>query len=89
MQQKVTVPSQVMVRQVGEDAVILDLVSGTYYGLDAVGARMWAFMQQGQSLQQVCASLLAEYDVTPAQLERDMQAMVKDLLDHKLIELTE
>ena len=37
---RVTIPSQVMARTVGDETVILDLAGGTYYGLDAVGARM-------------------------------------------------
>jgi len=38
---RVTVPPHVIARRVGEDTVILDLASGTYFGLDPVGARIW------------------------------------------------
>jgi len=44
---KVTIPAQVMARTVGDETVILDLASGTYYGLDPVGARIWQLMSEG------------------------------------------
>ncbi|MBK9987508.1 MAG: hypothetical protein IPP21_11335 [Betaproteobacteria bacterium] len=39
---KVTIPTQVMARTVGDETVILDLASGTYFGLDPVGAHVAA-----------------------------------------------
>ena len=36
--------------QVGDETVILDLASGTYFGLDPVGARIWALMGEGKTL---------------------------------------
>ena len=57
---KVTIPTQVMARTVGDETVILDLASGTYYGLDPVGARMWQLMSEGQPLAAICNLLLDE-----------------------------
>ena len=37
---RVAIPKDVMARQVGDETVILNLTSGTYYGLDAIGARI-------------------------------------------------
>jgi hypothetical protein len=68
----ITIPTQVMARQVGDETVILDLASGTYYGLDAVGARIWQLLGEGKTLAQVCETMLAEYDVTRDAFERDL-----------------
>jgi SpoVK/Ycf46/Vps4 family AAA+-type ATPase len=57
---KVSIPTQVMARTVGDETIILDLASGTYYGLDPVGARMWQLMSEGNSLNSVCDSMLGE-----------------------------
>ena len=81
----VTIPSQVMARQVGNESVILDLASGTYYGLDPVGARIWQLMTQGQTLAQVCETMLAEYEVTREDIERDVLALVQTLADKQLV----
>ena len=82
---KVTTPAQVMAREVGDETVILDLTSGTYYGLDPVGARIWQLMADGQTLMQVCEVMLAEYDVTREDIERDVLALVQTLLERKLV----
>jgi len=82
---KITIPAQVMARVVGDDTVILDLVSGTYYGLDAVGARIWELAAAGQTLAQVCEAMLAEYDVSRADIERDVLALTKTLVDKQLV----
>lgn len=82
---KVTIPAQVMAREVGGETVILDLASGTYYGLDPVGARIWQLMAGGQTLAEVCDVMLAEYDVTREDIERDVLALVQTLLDKQLV----
>lgn len=81
----VTVPQDVMAREVGNETVILDLASGTYYGLDPVGARIWQLMAAGQTLVQVCDVMQAEYDVTREDIERDVLALTQTLLDKQLV----
>ena len=85
---KVTIPEQVMARQVGEETVILDLASGTYFGLDPVGARIWQLMTEGKTLAEVCAIMLAEYGVTREDLERDVLRLAEELRAKQLISVT-
>lgn len=85
---KVTIPTQVMARTVGDETIILDLASGTYYGLDPVGARMWHLMSDGQPLAAVCDTMLDEYEVAREELESDILRLTKDLLAKGLIGLT-
>jgi hypothetical protein len=76
---KLTIPTQVMARAVGDETVILDLASGTYYGLDPVGARMWQLMADGQPLAAICDTLLDEYEVTREALEGDILRLTEEL----------
>ena len=84
---KVSIPTQVMARTVGDETVILDLTSGTYYGLDPVGARIWQLFADGQTLAQVRDIMLAEYDVSVDDLERDLNRLLSELSDKNLISL--
>jgi hypothetical protein len=72
-------------RQVGDETVILHLGSGTYFGLDAVGARIWELIGKGKSLNEICDAVLDEYDVSREDLERDMDMLIKDLLEKDLV----
>jgi hypothetical protein len=84
---KVSIPTQVMARTVGDETIILDLASGTYYGLDPVGARMWQLMSEGNSLNSVCDSMLGEYEVTREALEGDIRRLTEELQAKGLVSL--
>ena len=69
------------------ETVILHLESGTYYGLSDVGARVWDLIQKPRPVGDIRDALLKEYDVEPAQCEREVLALLSDLEDHKLIQV--
>jgi hypothetical protein len=79
------VSSQAIARQVGDETVILHLGSGTYFGLDAVGGRIWQLMGEGKSLNEICEVMLEEFDVSREDVERDIAGLTKDLLAHDLV----
>lgn len=79
------VPAQVMARQVGGETVILDLASGTYFGLDEVGARFWALAGQGLTMSQISVELLSEYAVDAVGLQGDLDRLVKELQERGLL----
>lgn len=80
-----SIPSQVMARTVGDETVILDLASGTYFGLDPVGARIWQLIGEGKTLAEICATMLDEYEVERAQLEVDLLRLTGELLERGLV----
>lgn len=66
-------PSQhALFRELDGEGVILDLASGHYFGVDRVGARMWQLIGELRSLRRVHEQLLAEFDVAPDVLARDL-----------------
>ncbi len=73
--------------KLGDEVVILNLRNGVYYGLDPVGARIWDLIQEPRSVQEVCAVLLEEYEVTPEQCASDVLALLRDLEAQGLIEV--
>jgi hypothetical protein len=82
---RIVVPAQVMARQVGEETIILDLASGMYFGLDAVGARVWRLMGEGRTLAQICDTMRAEYAVSAEDIERDVLSLAESLCSRQLI----
>jgi Coenzyme PQQ synthesis protein D (PqqD) len=82
---KIIVSPQVVAREMGTEVVILELESGNYFGLDAVGARIWRLIGMGKSLAEVCDEMVGEYEVSREVLERDALALVRDLAEKKLV----
>lgn len=80
------VPSgDVAFREIAREGVLLDLESGTYYGLNGVGTRAWALVQDGRDLRAVHAQLILEYDVDANVLEADLIAWAEQLLRDGLV----
>ncbi len=70
-----------------EDAVILDLRDGVYYGLEGVGARIWHQLQRPTSLAALRDAIVAEYEVEPRRCETDLHDLLAHLLDRGLIRI--
>lgn len=79
------IPATVVARQLSGETVILDLEKGMYFGLNAVGTRIWELLEQGQTLRQICESLVTEYEVAHSDLERDALSLAAELAARGLI----
>jgi len=69
----------------GDESVILGLRDGVYYGLDAVGARVWDLLAEPRRVSEVVDVLLDEFDVERAQCERDVLSLLETLASKSLI----
>ena len=80
------VPSaDVVSRVIDGEAVLLDLVSGRYLGLNDVATRVWVLLGEGQDFGTIRAAVLAEFDVTAAALEADLDALFADMIVRGII----
>lgn len=84
----VAVKEQISSDLAGE-AVILNMKSGIYFGLNEVGARIWALIQQPKSVRELRETLLAEYEVAPEVCDRDLVQLLQDLKTADLIEVSD
>lgn len=77
----------VLFQEVGGEAVLLNLASESYFGLDPVGTRIWVLLNDDARLQHVFDTMLGEYEVEPAQLERDLLDLVAKLAEAGLLQV--
>jgi hypothetical protein len=82
---RLSVPPQVMSRPVGDETVLLDLESGTYFGLDGVGKRIWEFVSDGKSLAETADAIVAEYEVGEEQARTDVVDFAQRLVERGLL----
>ena len=83
--ERLTANPSVVFREIDGETVLLNLDSGVYFGLDAVGTRVWALLLEHGSAAPVCAQMEREYDVDPSQLERDVHRLVGELCEKGLL----
>ena len=70
-----------------EEAVVLDLKAGVYYGLNEVGARVWSLVQEPRNVSDIRDAILEEFDVDPSLCERDLLVLLRDLAGRELIKV--
>jgi hypothetical protein len=70
------------------EAAVVNLKNGVYYGLDAVGARVWNLMREPVTLETILDSLLGLYAVERTTLEYDVRRFLNQLADQGLVEIT-
>jgi hypothetical protein len=87
LNQTVRFSEQVISQEVAGETVLLDLQSECYFGLDAVGTRIWQLIRDDGKLQTIYSTLLKEYEVEEAQLLADLDALLTEASDRGLITL--
>ena len=70
-----------------DEVVILNLADSVYYGLSAVGARIWTLLEEPRSVDEIRRLLLDEYDIDPQACETQLWALLDDLAARGLIEV--
>ncbi len=88
LEARVSPPAGVLMRELGGEAILLNLDSESYYGLDEVSTRMWTALTTSGSIQAACGTLLAEYEVQPEKLRRDILDFTKELEELGLVEVS-
>jgi hypothetical protein len=86
---RMRVSGDVLAQEVQGETVLLDLARERYYGLNAMGTRVWAQLGQGLSLSEIHARLLQEYVVEPAVLTQDLIALVEALCRAGLVSVAD
>ncbi len=87
LQSTVHIKDGVLSREVAGESVLLDMTSGTYFGLDPVGTRMWSLLAEHKRLEPVYQVLAEEFDVTEDQLLGDLTRLVDELASRGLLEI--
>jgi Coenzyme PQQ synthesis protein D (PqqD) len=88
LESRVAISDDVVSRDIEGEAVILNLESGTYFGLDQVGTRIWSLLQEDGSLRRTFHAIQQEYDVAPQTLESDILRLVGELRAKGLVSVS-
>lgn len=82
VRRRIAICESVVFAELDGEFVLLNLDTGIYFGLDAVGARIWSLLAEGADEDAVCERLLEEYEADDGQLRMDVASFL-DLLTAK------
>ena len=69
------------------EKVMMSVEQGMYYGLDAVGSRIWELIEHPMSVSRLCDTLQEGFDVTSEACQRDVLDFLQELYKDALIEI--
>ncbi|MEK7435723.1 MAG: PqqD family protein [Pseudomonadota bacterium] len=82
---RLAVSDEVVLRDLAGEAILLDMNTNTYFGLNPVGTRVWHLLAEQQSTETIIPLLLQEFEVEERQLRTDLEKLVQQLLEKKLL----
>lgn len=69
------------------EIVVLNADTGDCYGFDPIATRIWTALAEPVSVQSICSTLLADYDVDCATCESQVLAFLEQLRGEGVVEL--
>ena len=76
-------------RIIDNEAVILNLDNGIYYSLNEVGTKVWKLCTGSNSLRDITAAIVQEFEVQEEIVQRDVSEIISDLLKEGLVTINE
>jgi hypothetical protein len=70
-----------------DEAVLLSLRNGKYYGLNHVGVAIWSIIQQAVTLSEIESSLMKEYAVDEQTCRAAVSSFLENMIREELIDV--
>jgi hemerythrin-like domain-containing protein len=75
----IQVASDIIATKVDDETALLNIRTGKYYALNAVGGRIWELVAEHGETEKILRVLLEEFNAPEAVLRGDMEALMKKL----------
>jgi hypothetical protein len=76
---------KVVAQVVGKEVVLVHMGTNRIFSLNTTGAALWELLTAGRDVAEMRASLLERFDVEPAQLDREIGALLESLKREDLV----
>ena len=68
-----------------EEAVMMSVAAGRYYGLDAAGMRIWELLERPRTITELCMRLCEEFEVDAQTCEAEVMTFVDALIANGIV----
>ena len=82
---RIEIGDSVIFQSLGDEAILLNISTQQYYGLNSVGARMWSLLMESGDPKQVLATMGGVFEGDPALMLDDLTRLIQELLDAGLL----
>lgn len=78
-------PAEVLVRDLGDELVLLNTKTEQYHSLNDVGRRSYELLAGGNDLEATVTAIAAEYDAPTETISADLNALIPGLVQAGLL----
>ena len=82
---RISISQDVLTAHLSGEAVLLNLVDKNYYRLNETAAAVWAGLERGETPDKILSFLLEKYDVAESEAAQQMDEVIADFRERKLI----
>ncbi len=84
---EIEIPPDVVSRELEGEQVLLDMASGTYFGLNEAGSLIWKLLLESKSKAEITAEIVSCYDVTIDEASKDIEHLFSLMQEKKLLKI--
>jgi hypothetical protein len=71
--------------EVEGEFVALNINKGQCYGMDSIASKVWRLIDEPRSVEEICTTLQAIYDVDPTTCRADVESLLTSLSKEGLV----
>lgn len=75
----------IVASEIDNETVMMDKDFEKYFGLQAIGTRVWQLLEQPITIQQIAEQLTTDYDVSLEHCMNDLKSLMADLLKNEMV----
>jgi hypothetical protein len=88
MDTQISASETILSSDLGDEVVMMCINKGKYFSLQGPSGRIWKLLETPRTLGEICDVLLEEYDVAPTDCESELIALVAEMHDQELVNIT-
>lgn len=77
--------TQVIDGTIDSSQVIMHVERGKYFGLNPIGKRIWELIEKPKNIEEITATLLSEYNISPDQCKVEVQEFMDKGVECEII----
>lgn len=70
---------------IGGETAVMSIKRGRYYAVGLVAERIWQMLETPVSPREIAERLIEEYDISPEQCGREIDAFLNELIEEGLV----
>lgn len=82
-------PAHVAIRHIDEEAVLLNLDTGVYHGLDPIGRDFLTALESHDTVAAAADALARRYQVSPARIHEDLERFCERMVERGLLDFSD